>query len=136
MREGLLAGFQYWGAIFALGFVLGAVRQTLLAPAIGAFWATAMELPLILSASWWWSTRLVRKRAWPAGARERWIMGISAFVLLMLAELLLDFTIGQRDPVAFVRAWLQPAGVLGLAGQVLFAVFPIWVERGHGHLLR
>lgn len=135
MRDGLLAGLKYWALVFALGFVLGAVRQMLLVPAIGAWWATVVELPFMLGASWWWCGRLVRARGWPPGARERRVMGLSAFLLLMLAELLLDLSIGARDPVAFVRHWLEPAGALGLAGQVLYGVFPLWAAR-HGATVR
>lgn len=129
MREGLLAGLQYWAVIFAMGFVLGVLRQTLLVPAIGPLWATAAELPFMLGASWFWCSHLVRRGGWPAAAVQRRVMGLSAFLALMCAELTLDLLIGQRDPLAFVRNWLTAAGALGLAGQVLYGLFPLWVAR-------
>lgn len=129
MREGLLAGLKYCAVIFALGFVLGVLRQTLLLPTVGALWATAIELPFMLGASWVWCGHLVRARGWQVKAMQRRVMGVSALAFLLLAELMLDQLIGARDLAAFFRAWATPAGFLGLAGQITFGLMPLWVAR-------
>ena len=54
-------------------------------------------------------------------------MGGVAFVFLILAEALLSFAVG-RGPVAYFASFGTPEGSLGLAGQVVFALFP-WIRR-------
>ncbi|MBD3765451.1 MAG: hypothetical protein IE927_12185, partial [Rhodobacterales bacterium] len=42
----------YAGSAFALGCVLGVLRLTLVAPRLGEVAAVALELPVMLAASW------------------------------------------------------------------------------------
>lgn len=118
MVPALRAGSLYFAAIFALGFVLGAVRTLALAPWIGETGAVLAELPVILAASWFAAGRLAR----PLGPalRLRIAMGGFAFALLMAAEAGLGAALGAA-PFAGLAT---PAGALGLAGQFLFAAFP------------
>ena len=75
----LRAAIAYWAVVFALGFVLGTVRTLWLAPAIGVTVATAVELPIMLAASWWaagWAVRCCgisqRCGCWSATASFIW----------------------------------------------------------------
>ena len=55
------AGAAYFAIVFAVGFVLGALRVTFLAPAVGPLPAVALELPVMLAASWWTCGWLMRR---------------------------------------------------------------------------
>ena len=55
------AALAYWGAIFALGFVLGTLRVLWIAPQMGETRAVLFELPLMLAASWFAARWLVRR---------------------------------------------------------------------------
>ena len=125
----LKAGAFYFAAIFALGFVLGTLR---------ALWLTALpavlvELPVMLGASWLVARWLIRRRMLAGQvltAGEALAMGGFAFVLLMLAEAALGFLLTGQGVADWLAAMSTPAGLAGLAGQILFALIPLLVRRG------
>lgn len=118
----LALGLRYFAGVFAAGFLLGTVRTLWLAPAIGDLAAVAAELPVMLGFSWWWCRRLLRGGVLATGQRA--VMGGSAFLWLMLAELALSLAFG-RTAAEHLAGLLAPAGLLGLAGQLGFAALPV-----------
>jgi hypothetical protein len=131
-RQELLAASLYAAAAFAAGFVLGSMRILLLAPALGEFAAVALELPVMLAISWVAfgviAARLHLPYALGTGVR----IGLVALVLLLLAEFVLGLTLFARAPAAILDGWLNASGLLGLAGQILFALIPPLRLRQHG----
>ncbi|MEQ5788344.1 hypothetical protein J3454_10605 [Erythrobacter sp. NFXS35] len=119
------AGLAYWGIIFALGFVLGTIRTLWLAPMIGLLPATALELPLMLAASWIAAGWLIRRFGIGTGG-EALAMGALAFALLMLAECALAVVLAGQSPAQWLAGFGEPHALLGLAGQVVFALIPWW----------
>lgn len=117
------AGAAYGVMGFGFGFAFGVVRTMLVAPAVGAFVAVAIEAPLMLAACaplarWclrrWSIVTLVAALA----------TGLAAFAALMVCEVLLGLALGQA-PQAMLEAMARPAGLLGLAGQITFALLPL-----------
>lgn len=129
LRRASLAGLIYFVAVFALGFALGAVRVLALEPALGSLWPVLIELPIMLAASWWICGRVIQRLLPGAGQGARLIMGASAFALLMSAELSLSVAVFGRTVMEHVGAWGSLHGALGLAGQIAFAAFPLFVAR-------
>jgi hypothetical protein len=121
----LTLGLRYFAGVFAIAFALGTIRTLWLAPAIGALVAVGIEVPIILAVSWWWGRRLLVRQ--PLGLAGRAIMGGSAFVWLMLAEFGLALAFG-RGPGAYLASFFTPAGLLGLAGQLGFALLPLIIR--------
>jgi hypothetical protein len=127
----------YTAIVFALGFGLGALRIVWLAPAIGAFWAVIVEVPIMLVFSSIVAAWLVRR--WRLLNGETGIeIGIVSFLLLQVVESLL---VGLSGPVSFTNNvliyWgdLSSPRLIGLAGQLLFAALPfihIWRVSAHG----
>jgi hypothetical protein len=119
------AAAAYWAIIFALGFVLGTARVLWIAPALGLIPATALELPVMLGASWIVSGWLVRRFALATGG-EALAAGELAFALLMVAECALAVTLSGETPDAWLKGLAAPHAALGLVGQVVFALMPWW----------
>lgn len=115
------AAFAYVLPVFAVAFVLGALRVTLLAPITGAFLAVAIEVPVVLALSWWVAGYVLGPK--PFSVRDRLGIGALAFALLMLAELATATAFGQT-PAMFLAAMTTPPGALGLAGQIGFGLIP------------
>jgi hypothetical protein len=124
---GFRAGWVYFGMVYALGFLLGAMREMWLAPRLGGFWPRMVELPVMLGASWfaaWW----VVNRYGLESMRERLVMGLSAFALLMLGEALVGTLAMGRTPGQHLASYASLQGAISLAAQCAFALFPLLIR--------
>ncbi len=124
MTRAFAAGAAYFTFVFAAGFVFGAVRTLILEPRLGALAAVAVELPAMLAVSWLACGWTLQRFTVPPELGARAAMGASAFTLLMAAELALAVAFGATA-AGFVGGFAAPAGALGLAGQIAFALFPL-----------
>lgn len=115
------AAFAYVLPVFAVAFVLGAVRVTWIAPALGPLAAVALEVPLVLALSWVVAGRVLGR--WPLTSTERLALGAVAFAVLMALEFATALAFGQTG-AQFLMAMTTPHGLLGLAGQIGFALVP------------
>jgi hypothetical protein len=122
------AAFVYAIPVFAVAFLLGALRVTLIAPKTGPLLAVALEVPLVLTLSWLVAGRVLRR--WPLGTAQRLGLAALAFALLMLLELATALAFGQTV-AQFLTAMTTPAGALGLTGQIGFALIPL-VRQARG----
>ena len=123
MRTSLPAlrlGALYAGAVFAAGFVLGALRTLVIAPRTGDLIAVLIELPIILGVSWLVFGALARR---PVPSKA--LTGLVAFLVLMALELALSAVIAEGGVRGFLASWLTLPGAIGLAGQIAFALIPL-----------
>jgi hypothetical protein len=127
----LKAGIAYVLTVFAVGFALGAIRVTFIAPAAGPLAAVLIELPFMLTASWFAAKWLTEAMHVPGTLAARVMMGSIAFVLLMIIETLFGLAFG-RSFASQLSDLQQAAGLAGLAGQIMFALMPILLLR-HDH---
>ncbi|WP_052341072.1 hypothetical protein [Salinarimonas rosea] len=130
MGRALIAGLAYFALVFAAGVVLGTLRAFVLTPAFGHVGAVIVELPVILAIAAIAARRLVRRFAVPPALGPRAAMGTLAFGLLILAELGLSVALFGRTPGAHWATYTTLPAQLGLAGQVAFALLPLFVARG------
>ena len=117
-------GLIYGTAIFAAGFVLGALRTTVVAPHTGDIAAVMVEVPVMLAFASAVAGRLVRRGA-RLGPVQALVAGAVALASLWLLEaamatLLLGVAVTEV-PLLF----LAPAGQIGLAAQAIAALFPL-----------
>lgn len=120
----LIAAILYFSFAIVLGFVLGAVRVLFLVPLIGAFQAVALELPIMLIATWLACTRIVSRTHVPPRLFDRLLMGGFALALLLTAEFCIAALLQSRTMLQFLQELASAHGLLGLSGQILFALFP------------
>lgn len=124
MTKALQAGCTYFAGVFAVGFLLGVLRTLVLAPRVGELLAVLVELPIILGVSWVICGRILRQASLdPAAAL---LMGACAFGLLMIAELSISIVLANRTFLAHLALYSEGSHLLGLAGQVAFALFPMF----------
>lgn len=122
------AALAYFVAVFAVGFVLGVVREWLVRPRYGALAAIAIEAPAMLLACWC-AARWAVGRFGVTGARERWRVGAMAFGLLMGAELADALVLRGMAPGEWLAHFGTAPGVLSLALFLAFAAMPVLVRR-------
>jgi hypothetical protein len=120
------AAIVYCAMVFALGFVLGTVRVLWVIPLVGLIPATLLELPIILGGSWLAAGWLVRRFSL-ARQGEALAVGALAFVILMAAECALAGVLIGQTPAQWLAGLAEPHALLGLAGQVMFALMP-WLR--------
>lgn len=124
-----LGGLAYFVLVFLVGTGLGIVRTSLMEPRLGAVPATLIELPIMLGASWLICSWVLARLAVPADAASRLLMGGLAFAILMVAELALTLFVAGGSIAGHFSAYRDPAHLLGLAGQLIFAAFPLLGAR-------
>jgi hypothetical protein len=118
-----VAGLAYAIAVFLIGSVLGVVRVLALEPRFGALDATIFELPLILGIAWLLCTALTYCCEVAPRRFDRLFMGGLALLVLAGAELGVGALIGRSPDYG------EPAALLGLAGQLAFALLPLVQAR-------
>jgi hypothetical protein len=123
------AGFAYFALVFTAGVGLGVVRAFAVAPCLGATAAVLLELPAMLLILWLVCGWSIRFFGVSEGFRTRLAMGALAFVMLIAAELLLSLLPGNGSTGGVLAVYHTPAGLIGLAGQLAFALFPLAPRR-------
>lgn len=122
------AGAAYAAIVFAIGFVLGALRVFLVAPRVGALAATLIELPLLLPAAWLVARFLVGRFAIASEIAQRLAMGVVGLALLMTLEGLLGLALG-RSIHSQLAGMTTAAGLAGLLGQIAFGLMPLLARQ-------
>ena len=125
MRSALKAALFYVTSVFALGFVLGVARVVLIAPAIGELPAVCVEIPVLLIASWFICRHAIRRFSVASDSARRLVVGAAAFALLIGAEFCLAIFALGRAPEKYFADLQTTSGILGLAAQILFGLFPL-----------
>ena len=112
----------YFAIVFGAGFVFGTVRVVWLVPTVGVRIAELTELPLMLAvvffAARWVNRRFLTER----DQSTRLIVGVVAFALLLLAELILGVTLGGLTPK---EVFLNHDPVSGTAYYLSLCVFAL-----------
>jgi hypothetical protein len=126
MTRAILAGLAYFGVVFAAGFALGALRVLVLAPKLGESTAVLVELPFILAISWVTCRWLIARFRVPKMLTDRLVMGGLAFAVLLGAEIGVSVLGFGRTLSAHLQQYLTLPAFIGLVGQIVFAMFPVF----------
>lgn len=119
-----VCGMMYFAVVFSAGFVLGTLRTLAVEPAVGGLTATLLELPLMLSVSWFAAGFVLRRRRRPMSLVGRLLMGAVAFAFLMVGELAISAVAFGRTPETHFALYQALEAQIGLAGQIAFAATP------------
>jgi len=119
------AGLVYFALVFAAGTVLGTLRVLLVVPALGEARAVALELPVMLAIAWLACGFTIAWQRVPPHRAARAGMGAVAFALLIAAEAALAILAVGRSPGEHFAAYREVPALMGLGGQILFALMPL-----------
>lgn len=121
----VLLGFFYFASAFVAGTILGVLRTILVEPQLGLTAALLLEIPVILGVCWFAAGHILNIGFNdPPSLRDRSLVGVSAFVLLMAAEFLLGFLLFGYSFTRSIDRFSSGNGLIGFAAQVAFALFP------------
>jgi hypothetical protein len=119
----------YFAIVFGAGFVLGTVRVMWLVPTVGVRVAELTELPLMLAvvlfAARWVNSRFLAERGQPS----RLIVGVTALVLLLIAELILAVMFLDLTPEAAFSGRDPVSGTGYYLSLFVFALMPWFLGR-------
>lgn len=119
----------YFGIVFAVGFVLGAVRVPFLVPRLGERAAELAEMPLMFIAVFLAAGHVVRKYGPSVSGRGWALVGMVALALLVCAELLLAVALAGRGVGEYIAGRDPVSGSVYLGMLLVFAAMP-WLRRG------
>jgi len=125
MAAAIWAGVAYAVIVFLIGFVFGTIRVLLLIPHLGKIVAVSLEAPIMLVASWFVCRGCLGRFDVPRRVGVRSAMSVVAFIVLMLAELGLSVLVFGRSTVQSAALYDSLPGAMGLAAQIIFAMFPV-----------
>lgn len=125
MSSILRAAWFYFLAVFVVGFALGTIRTLWLEPALGPLPSVLTELPVMLLWSWMACGIILRRLPVAGGIAPRLAMGAVALVMLLAAEAALSVTLGGLTLAGHVALYATAPVLAGLAGQIVFALFPL-----------
>ena len=129
MKRALVAATVYLLVLFALGFVLGAIRVVFVAPRFGQLAATIAEVPVMLASAFFLCRWVILHWQVQRTAAIRWAMVVWFLTLLLLLEALLGLMIFARSLAEQWTALATSAGLLGLSAQIIAALMPVFVGR-------
>jgi hypothetical protein len=124
------ASLCYFGLVFGAGFVLGALRVTLLVPRLGIRAAELLEMPVMFVVILWSARFVLRHFGLGASASRALGAGLLALALLVAAELTLAFVVSGLTPGQYITTRDPVSGSVYLALLMVFALAPWWLARG------
>jgi hypothetical protein len=125
----LKAGLVYFLLVFAVGWVLGPIRELWVVPHFGRMTGLLSEAPIMLIAmfvSAWW---VIRRFDLPRTFGTTISMGLVALGLLIAAEIAGVLWVRQLSLPGYLRSFTTAPGVVSLVMFLLFAAMPTLVTR-------
>jgi hypothetical protein len=119
------AGLAYFGVVFAAGFAIGVLRLLFVTPRLGETVAVLFELPLMIALSWLACRWLVTSFGVGPALSSRAAMGGVALAPLLAAEFGIANLAFGRALADHLEHYRNLPTLLGLTGQIAFAIFPI-----------
>ena len=129
MNAYLKAGVIYFLLVFAVGWVLGPIRELWVMPRFGRMTGVLLEAPImliamIISARW-----AIRRFDVPGTLRATISMGFVAVGILAVAEIAGVLWVRRLSLQEYLGSLVTASGVISLLMFLLFAAMPTLVTR-------
>lgn len=123
------AGFAYFGLVFGLGFLLGAVRVSLIVPRLGTRKAELLEAPLMLIGILLATQFILQQFVLPNTNSAFLIVGIIALGLMLFAEFLLIVWLQKQTITQYIKSRDLVSGSVYVLLLLIFALMPLIMMR-------
>lgn len=127
--QSIKAGLAYFTLVFGAGFVLGALRVSILVPRLGERISELSEMPLMFAVIVIAARFATRRFAVPLSIPARLGTGLLALGLLLAAELLLAVILHDRTLADYVASRDPVSGSVYLVMLLLFALMPAFIGQ-------
>lgn len=124
-RRDVSAGAAYFALTFAVGALVGPVREVMLKPLVGETGALLVEAPLMIAAMALIAARVVARFGVSSTRPARIIMGGVALALLLVAEMALTYLLRHISPAVWVAHFWSREGMISATLYALFAMMPV-----------
>ncbi len=121
----LKLAFIYFIGVFIAAFALGTLRVLVIIPMVGEIPAVLLEIPIVLVISWTYFKYLITRKKLILGWNDLFLLGVYAFTYLMITEYVISIYLFQRTPTDYFDSLQTTHGLIGLLGQVGFALVPL-----------
>lgn len=123
------AGLLYFALVYAAGFVLGLAREIAINPMFGKVVAVLIEAPLMIAVMTAAAIWVGRRLTVPSDPASRLAMGVTALVVLMLAEALFAKVLRGQSLEQWLSSFATTEGAISAALFLLFAAMPLLVRH-------
>jgi hypothetical protein len=129
----LKAGAIYFLLVFAVGWVLGPIRELCLVPHLGRTIGSLLEAPLMVMAIMLAAGWVLRRLDVPHALNARLAVGLVALGILSVAELAGVRWVRGISIHGYLAGYATPPRLISLLSFLLFAAMPSLVERSKTH---
>lgn len=124
-RRDVSAGAVYFALTFAVGALVGPVRELMLLPLVGEVGALSIEAPVMIAAMAFIAARVVARFGVSSTRQARTIMGGVALALLLAAEMALTYLLRHISPAVWVAHFWSREGMISAGLYALFGLMPL-----------
>jgi len=122
------AGAVYFLLLYVIGFLLGAMRELLLAPRLGVLVASALEVFPMFAAIFHFAPLIARRFGIPPKSGGRIIMGLAGLTLLIGSEIAMTRAMRGLSPEEWLAHFASFEGAIYALLLACFAAMP-WLRR-------
>ena len=119
------AALAYFGLVFGLGFILGAIRVPFIVPRLGVRRAELLEMPFMLVGIVLASQFVVKKFVLPYTTYAYLSVGILALSLVLIAEVLLVVWLQKQTIRQYIASRDSISGSVYMLLLIAFALMPL-----------
>ncbi|HEV3113629.1 MAG TPA: hypothetical protein VGY99_24350 [Candidatus Binataceae bacterium] len=123
----LKASAIYFVSVFAVGWVVGPIRELWVVPHLGRIAGLLFEAPLMLAAMIASARWTIRRLDVPHAIGWRLFMGVAAFGMLLIAEVAGALWLRHISAKAYLASFTTTPGFIPLVLFLLFAGMPLLV---------
>jgi hypothetical protein len=123
----LTAAFVYFVIVYACGFATGVVREFLVTPRTGLTLALWIELPIMVSASFFAARYVLHRFGVKEYPQDHLLLGLLSLVLLITAEEVMSLALRGITIFTLWAHFTPLAAVANLAGLLLFGLMPVLI---------